>query len=236
MAALPRRERPAAGIVLAYRLGAPAGLRRPKRRVRVPARPGPARTRLVLRTARLGDGRPPGPQLPRRKLARWAGIKAGFAIPVRSAEETIAVIEFFVFDQRKADKRLIQLVTAVAAQLGEIIQRRVAEEALKRSRYELEAETRERLRVARELHDGVTQLLGTTMFRLRGLEEGASERDPEPIRRVRGLLEQAIGEVRRISTNLAPDVLEQLGLCAAVRVLARDLQEKTGASVGCGRR
>ena len=167
---------------------------------------------------------------PRRTLARRAGIKAGFAIPVLAPDETIAVIEFFVFEQRREDKGLIQLVTAVAAQLGEIIQRRIAEEALKRSRYELDAENRERQRVARELHDGVTQLLGTTLFRVRGLEEGPTL-DPDHIHRVRRLLEQAIQEVRRISTNLAPDVLDQLGLCAAVRNLGRDLQEKTGAVV-----
>ncbi|HLY10959.1 MAG TPA: GAF domain-containing protein [Planctomycetota bacterium] len=168
---------------------------------------------------------------PRRKLARQAGIKAGFAIPVLSPEETIAVIEFFVFEQRREDKHLIQLVTAVAAHLGEIIQRRVAEEALKRSRYELEAENRERQRVARELHDGVTQLLGTALFRLRGLEEGTPKGDRDPMRRVRGLLEQSIREVRRITTNLAPDVLSELGLCAAVRILSRDLEERTGTGI-----
>jgi len=168
---------------------------------------------------------------PRRKMAGRAGLKAGFAIPVLAADETIAVIEFFVFEQRSEDKRLIRLVTAVAAQLGEIIQRRVAEEALKRSRYELDAETRERQRVARELHDGVTQLLGTTLFRVRGLEEGSPDLDPEHIGRVRVLLEQAIREVRRISTNLAPDILEELGLCAAMRVLGRDLKEKSGSAV-----
>ncbi|HUR38327.1 MAG TPA: GAF domain-containing protein, partial [Planctomycetota bacterium] len=124
----------------------------------------------------------------RRKMAQRVGLKAGFAIPVLADGKTIAVIEFFVFEQRKVDRRLILLVSAVAAQLGEIIQRRVAEEALKRSRYELEAEQRERLRVARELHDGVTQLLGTTLFRVRGLEEGSPGPDPERLRRVRGLL------------------------------------------------
>lgn len=168
---------------------------------------------------------------PRRRMARRCGIKAGFAIPVLAEAETIAVIEFFVFEQRKEDKGLIELVTAVAAQLGEIIQRRVAEEALKRSRYELDAESRERERVARELHDGVGQILGTTLFRVRGLEEASPGGDPQRIRRVRGLLEQAIQEVRRITTNLAPDILNQLGLCAAVRVLGRDHQEKTGATV-----
>lgn len=168
---------------------------------------------------------------PRRRMARDCDIQAGFAIPVLAETETVAVIEFFVLEQRKEDRLLIELVTAVAAQLGEIIQRRVAEEALKRSRYELEAENRERQRVARELHDGVTQLLGTTLFRLRGLEEGSEAAAPDQIRRVRALLEQAIREVRRLTTNLDPDILDQLGLCAAVRVLGRDLGERTGAAV-----
>lgn len=168
---------------------------------------------------------------PRRRMARECDIQAGFAIPVLAETGLVAVIEFFVLERREEDRLLIQLVTAVAAQLGEIIQRRVAEEALKRSRYELEAENRERKRVARELHDGVTQLLGTTLFRLRGLEEGPAPADAAQIGRVRGLLEQAIREVRRLTANLAPGVLDELGLCAAVRVLGRDLGERTGAAV-----
>ncbi len=195
-----------------------------------PGRGLPGRVWSSRRPAWVTDVRR-DPNFPRRKMAQRVGIKAGFAIPVLADGKTIAVIEFFVFEQRKVDRRLIQLVSAVAAQLGEIIQRRVAEEALKRFRYELEAEQRERRRVAQELHDGVTQLLGTTLFRIRGLEESSSGQDPQPIRRVRGLLEQGIQEVRRISVNLAPDILDELGLCAALRVLGRDLQERTGAEV-----
>src|SRR5436190_13776861 len=38
---------------------------------------------------------------PRRKMARRTGLKAGFAIPVLASGETIAVMEFFVFEQRQ---------------------------------------------------------------------------------------------------------------------------------------
>jgi signal transduction histidine kinase len=167
---------------------------------------------------------------PRFRMARRIGLKAGFAIPVKASGETIAIIEFFVFEQRREDRRLIELVSAVASQLGEIIQRKLTEEALKRSRYALEAELRERRRVARELHDGVTQLLSTTLFRLRGLQEGAGPL-PERVGPVRRLLEQAVKEVRRVSLNLGPCVLEQLGLSAALRALGHDLQARTGMSV-----
>jgi signal transduction histidine kinase len=167
---------------------------------------------------------------PRFRMARRIGLKAGFAIPVKASGETIAIIEFFVFEQRREDRHLIELVSAVALQLGGIIQRKIAEEAFKRSRYALEAELRERQRVARELHDGVTQLLSSTLFRLRGFEE---EADPAARRRdpVSPLLEQAIKEVRRISLNLGPCVLEELGLSAALRALGSDLRRRTGQNV-----
>jgi signal transduction histidine kinase len=168
------------------------------------------------------------PNFPRFRMAQKIGLKAGFAIPVKASGDTIAIIEFFVFEQRREDRRLLSLVTAVAEQLGGIIQRKVAEDAFKRSRYALEAELRERRRVARELHDGVTQLLSSTLFRLRGLEEGSS---PPPGGHVSPLLEQAIREVRRVSINLGPCVLEELGLSAALRALARELQERTGMPV-----
>jgi signal transduction histidine kinase len=168
------------------------------------------------------------PNFPRFRMAQRIGLKAGFAIPVKASGETIAIIEFFVFEQRREDRRLIELVTAVAEQLGGIIQRKVAEDAFKRSRYALEAELRERQRVARELHDGVTQLLSSTLFRLRGLEEGAA---PPPGGHVSRLLEQAIREVRRVSINLGPCVLEELGLSAALRALTHDLQERMGLPV-----
>jgi signal transduction histidine kinase len=171
---------------------------------------------------------------PRFRMARRCGIKAGFAIPVKASGDTIAIIEFFVFEQRREDRHLIELVSAVALQLGGIIQRKIAEEAFKRSRYALEAELRERQRVARELHDGVTQFLSSALFRLRGLGEAEDPPREQTAPAIR-LVEQAVKEVRRISLNLGPCVLEELGLSAALRSLGSELQDRTGqdVSVSC---
>ncbi|MBI5462049.1 MAG: EAL domain-containing protein [Gammaproteobacteria bacterium] len=66
----------------------------------------------------------------RADIARAADLKTGMAIPVLADEDVIAVLEFFAREPHEQDARLIQLVTAVAAQIGNIIQRKRTEERL----------------------------------------------------------------------------------------------------------
>ena len=76
------------------------------------------------------------PNFPRAASARVAGLKAAVGIPVLAGDEVVLVMEFFVRQLREEDEDLIKLISAVAAELGLVIQSKRAEEALRRKEFE----------------------------------------------------------------------------------------------------
>jgi hypothetical protein len=86
----------------------------------------------------------------------------------------------------------------------------------------------ERRRVARELHDGVNQLLCGVGF---ALEAAGQEAAGASFEHSRQLLDRSIEEVRRISQDLRPVLLDDLGLAAAIRTLCHQVQERTGQRI-----
>jgi len=84
----------------------------------------------------------------------------------------------------------------------------------------LAAREEERADLARELHDGVIQDLIGLRYRLEALqEEGGAGRAGEAYAQT-GLL---VDELRRLCSDLRPSALDQLGLAAALRALAREV-------------
>jgi PAS domain S-box-containing protein len=71
--------------------------------------------------------------LPRGPFALEVGIVGGIAVPVLAEREVVAVLEFLMTENRPADNRFLALVSTTAAQLGSLIQRKQAEEALRAS-------------------------------------------------------------------------------------------------------
>lgn len=92
----------------------------------------------------------------------------------------------------------------------------------------------ERGRVALELHDNITQLLCAVLFRSQALADGISARDPaskQEAIKLRQMLGETAQEVERISRNLRPGVLEQLGLIAVLRATSTEFTNRTTVSV-----
>ena len=76
---------------------------------------------------------------PRNKAAAKVGLKAAVGIPILSRDEVIAVIEFFVHESRAENEPLVKVITAVAAQLDLVMERKRAEEKLSRTNEILES-------------------------------------------------------------------------------------------------
>ena len=86
----------------------------------------------------------------------------------------------------------------------------------------VEAREKERLHIARSLHDELGQLLTSLKLELAALAAGVT--DPVMVQRVaamKNLINETLVAVRRISDDLRPLVLDDLGLNAAVESLAR---------------
>ena len=79
------------------------------------------------------------PLFNRAEAARQAGLKAGMAVPTIADEQVQAVLVFFMYVAREEDSRLVEIVSAVAAQLGSLIQRKGAEQALRESERRFQA-------------------------------------------------------------------------------------------------
>jgi two-component system, NarL family, sensor kinase len=92
----------------------------------------------------------------------------------------------------------------------------------------------ERGRVALELHDNITQLLCAILFRSQALADRLSARDGPSkgeAMKLREMLGKAAKEVERISSNLRPGVLDQLGLVAVLTDTSEEFADRTGVLV-----
>lgn len=71
--------------------------------------------------------------------ALTTGLRSAVAFPVMAGQDVAAVLAFFMSETREQDERYVRLVSVAAAQLGSLIQRRRAEQALRKSEERLEA-------------------------------------------------------------------------------------------------
>jgi PAS domain S-box-containing protein len=78
----------------------------------------------------------------------------------------------------------------------------------------------ERSRIARDLHDHVGQLLTGLSL---GLSAVIEKPDPQKLKDLKTLATTVLEDVRRISRDLRPALLDELGLAAAIKRFAREL-------------
>jgi signal transduction histidine kinase len=123
-----------------------------------------------------------------------------------------------------ADMRIAQAFAnrvAVAIELSERVGRRAV-------RALLDGQETERRRLARELHDETGQALASILLGLKALERDLGE---EPLALIRGLVDSALGNVRRLTVELRPPALDDFGLGAALERLGSVVGDQSSFTV-----
>ena len=116
-----------------------------------------------------------------------------------------------ISDQRQADRKLKALAHRVVSSQEE-----------------------ERARVSRELHDHICQLLVSIKYQFELVGHRLAHPGNEPVTAIDKeitALSKAIGEVRRISHDLRPALLDDLGLPAALEHIGNELAQRSGLKV-----
>jgi PAS domain S-box-containing protein len=132
------------------------------------------------------------------------------------------------------------LINSLAEMIGSALNRRYSEEQLRALSARMQsAREEEGTRIAREIHDELGGSLTGIKWDLEGIDTRLSTANggstiPEvrkQIKAMTGLIESTIDTVRRISSELRPGVLDDLGLVAAIEWQAQQFQKRTGLLV-----
>jgi signal transduction histidine kinase len=143
-----------------------------------------------------------------------------FSTPLRKADGTVSKLEIF----------------------HDITKRKRAEEGLRNSRERLRnlsahlqaVREEERTAMAREIHDELGQVLATLQLDVSLIADGLREEQGRPLHlaeKVQSMaqcIEGTIRTVQRISSELRPVMLDDLGLAEAMEWQAKDFERRTG--------
>jgi len=160
------------------------------------------------------QGKKPAPIETRRRAKNGRILDVLLTVTVLQNENGVpmelAATERDITEQKRADRELRRLHTRV-----------------------ISAQETERKRMARDLHDGVGQILSGVKYRLEALSGkiGLKGDAAAQLLEMEGLMGRAISEVRLVSKNLMPSELCDLGLEPALRTLCRDFRESAGIAV-----
>lgn len=173
-----------------------------------------------------------------RDIARTHGLRACWSTPILATDKRVLGTFAFYYDTPRMPTAQDVEVTARASRLAGIaIEHNELEEKLRNLSAHVEAALEEeRTGIAREIHDELGQSLTALKMDIAWIVRRSAPGSPplatsallERLAAMSELTDGVIQRVRRISAELRPGVLDDLGLVAAIEWQAGEFEERTG--------
>ncbi len=174
--------------------------------------------------------------------AYWPEARSALVIPMRSKGRILGTFRLESLRPSAFDDEDLACFSILAEQIGHAVRRARVIEDLNHKQRDLRAVSEslerrleeERRRIARELHDELAQSMTAAKINLGLLGDLTREASPEvrrAIRETEAVVLRTIDETRRISMDLRPVMLDELGLVPALRWYANNFARRTGIPV-----
>lgn len=169
-------------------------------------------------------------------------ISCFVSVPLKSKDRTLGIMNIACSSERCFTENDFKILGSIGHHVGLAIENSILyEEAKQKEKLRgqllssvINAQEEERKRVARELHDEYGQTLTGLIMSIESLENMTSPKQgqlKEKLKNAKSLISRALKDMRRLTLDLRPSTLDDLGLVATVRSYAQTHLEAAGIQV-----
>jgi PAS domain S-box-containing protein len=167
-----------------------------------------------------------------RDLIRPHGLRACWSYPILANDgRVLGTFAVYYREVREPDDEARQLIERASHVAGIVLERRRLDDQLRAlSDRTEEIREDERTGIAREIHDQLGQALTALKMDIAWVARRLGDPDAaqKKLAEMSRSADEVIASVRRISAELRPGILDDLGLQAAIEWQAEDFTERTG--------
>lgn len=166
---------------------------------------------------------------------RDLGLRSAIITPILVGKEVVGVCEFFSHQAIMAGALLLPIMTNMGARLGDVIERRRAEDAVQRLSTRLfQVQDDERRRLACELHDTTAQNVSAIIMDLNVIDQNMETSNPmarDVLSECITLAHQSLREIRTCSYLLHPPMIDELGFVSALRIFIENFSRRSAMKI-----